>query len=231
MLTRTPGRIATGAIATLAGIAVLSPMAHADSHPSTAPKKPSKLTAQSYTKYLKKQGTAHARTTLVKFSKLNKKQKAVFLKDLQDRKVYKALQGKVNARFNKPVTTTDKYNKEVTFVTRTNTSIAKDKAGTATVRFTVTEKIFNIPVTAETLSIKFGTAPKASKRATATAGVKNVNAAIAIDNKRVNVKGSYAQTIWTATPQVKSFGKKAVYKTEKIFANKSRVRAGLANSG
>ena len=229
MLTRYTGRIATGAIAVAAGLAVLSPMAHA-ADPAAGPAKPAKLTVASYTKYLKTQNTPEAKQTLKKFGALNNKQKAVFLKDLQDRKIYKALLGAANGKVGKPVNITDRYNKDVSFVIKGSSFVAKDKKRTVTARFSVTEKIFNIPVTTETISISVPTAGKGPRLASAKAEVKNVNAAIKITNNRVSVKGRAAQTFWTATPQVSSFGKKPVFKKEHILAGNVTFRASLTDN-
>lgn len=228
MFTSTTGRLTSAAVATVAGLAVLAPAAQAVEQGPAMPA--AKLTVAGYTKYLKAQSTPEARKALKKFLALSKGQQAVFVKDLQDRRIYKALLGKVTAPIGKPVSITDPYNKEVRFVTKATSTVAKDKNRTATVRFTVTQEIFRIPVTSETLTISYPTAGEGPRRARATAEVTNVNAAIAIKGGRVSVKGSGATTSWAATPQVKSFGK-AVHKKQNVLGAKSGFRADLVNLG
>ncbi|WP_326579165.1 hypothetical protein OG889_18165 [Streptomyces sp. NBC_00481] len=228
MLTSTTGRLTTAAVATVAGLAVLAPAAQAVEQ---APAKPAvKLTVAGYTKYLKAQKTPAAQQTLKRFLGLSKGQQAVFVKDLQDRKIYKALLGKVAAPVGRPVSITDPYNKEVRFVTKASSSVAKDKNRTTTVSFTVTQEIFRIPVTSETLTVSYPTAGNGPKRTKASAKVTNVNAAIAIKPGRVSVKGLGASTSWAAVPQVKSFGKPA-YKAQSVLGAKTGYRAVLKNVG
>lgn len=171
-----------------------------------------------------------AQQTLKRFLGLSKGQQAVFVKDLQDRKIYKALLGKVAAPVGRPVSITDPYNKEVRFVTKASSSVAKDKNRTTTVSFTVTQEIFRIPVTSETLTVSYPTAGNGPKRTKASAKVTNVNAAIAIKPGRVSVKGLGASTSWAAVPQVKSFGKPA-YKAQSVLGAKTGYRAVLKNVG
>ncbi|WP_327728287.1 hypothetical protein OG250_17460 [Streptomyces sp. NBC_00487] len=228
MLTSTTGRLTTAAVATVAGLAVLAPAAQAAEQ---APAKPAvKLTVAGYTKYLKAQKTPAAQQTLKRFLGLSKGQQAIFVKDLQDRKIYKALLGKVAAPVGRPVSITDPYNKEVRFVTKASSSVAKDKNRTTTVSFTVTQEIFRIPVTSETLTVSYPTAGNGPKRTKASAKVTNVNAAIAIKPGRVSVKGLGASTSWAAVPQVKSFGKPA-YKAQSVLGAKTGYRAVLKNVG
>lgn len=228
MFTSTTGRLASAAVATVAGLAVLAPAAHAVEQ---GPAKPAaKLTVAGYTKYLQTQKSPEAKVALKKFLKLNKGQKAVFVKDLQDRRIYRALLGQAKGPIGKPVSITDPYNKEVRFVTKVSSTVAKDKNRTTTVRFTVTEEIFKIPVTSETLTFSYPTAGDGPRKTIGSAKVTNVNAAIAIkNNPRVSFKGKSAQTTWVATPQVKSFGKAPVHKKQHILGNKANYRAFLDN--
>ncbi|MFF6781760.1 hypothetical protein [Streptomyces sp. NPDC012510] len=228
MLTSTTGRLTTAAIATVAGLAVLAPAAQAVEQAPA--KSAAKLTVAAYTKYLKTQKTPAAQQTLKRFLSLSRGQQTVFVKDLQDRRIYKALLGKVAAPVGKPVSITDEYNKEVRFVTKASSSVAKDKNRTATVRFTVTQEIFRIPVTSETLTVSYPTAGKGPKQAKASAKVTNVNAAIAVKPGRVTVKGFGASTSWAAVPQVKSFGK-PVYKAQTVSGTKTSYKAALKNLG
>ncbi|UXY30821.1 hypothetical protein [Streptomyces sp. HUAS TT20] len=203
MLTSTTGRLASAAIATVAGLAVLAPAAHA------APaKQAAKLTVPAYEKYLKQQSAPAAKKAAAQFAKLNKNQKQVFVKTLQDQKVYKALTGKAWGKI-RNVTTVDRYNKNVTFVTKASFKTAKGKARTTTATFSVTEKIFNIPVTTEGATLVYPTVGKLPGTTTASTDVFNINAAIRIDATS-SVKGNDASGRITALPRVKSFGKKAV---------------------
>ncbi|WP_310724342.1 hypothetical protein [Streptomyces sp. N2A] len=230
MPTRTASRrLAAAAIAVGASAAILTPTAHAADASEVVAKKPAKLSVASYQAYLKKQKTPEAKKALKGFSALTKGQQATFVQDLQNRKIYEALLGQVEGRIGQPRTVIDPHNSEVRFVTKASTAVGKDKRRTTTVRFTVTEEIFKIPVTAETISISYPTAGNGPKRATATAKVANVNAAIAVTHNRVSVKGYGAQTYWSAEPQVASFGK-AAYKKEHVLGSKVTYRASLTNN-
>ncbi|WP_405890181.1 hypothetical protein OG427_16230 [Streptomyces sp. NBC_00133] len=220
MLTSTTGRLTTAAIATAAGLAVLAPAAHA------ADAAPAKLTVPAYEKYLKQQSTPAAKKAAAKFAALNKNQKAVFVKTLQDQKVYKALTGRAWGKI-RNVTTTDRYNKNVTFVTKASFKIAKDKHRTTTATFSVTEKIFNIPVTTEGATLIYPTIGKLPGVTKASADVFNINAAIRIDATSA-VKGNFTTARIVAVPQVKAFGKKAV-KQATLRATKGDFIGKLAN--
>ncbi|WP_149828535.1 hypothetical protein [Streptomyces tailanensis] len=229
MFTSTTGRLTSAAVATVAGLAVLAPAAHAVEQ---GPAKPAaKLTVAGYTKYLQTQKSPEAKVALKKFLKLNKGQKAVFVKDLQDRRIYRALLSRAKGPIGTPVNITDPYNKEVRFVTKVSSTVAKDKNRTTTVRFTVTEEIFKIPVTSETLTLRYTTAGDGPRKTIGSSKVTNVNAAIAIKaTPPVKVTGNTVQATWDATPQVKSFGK-AVQKKQHITGNKTNFRALLSNIG
>ncbi|MCL6736380.1 hypothetical protein [Streptomyces neyagawaensis] len=230
MFTSTTGRLTSAAVATVAGLAVLAPAAQAVEQGPAEPMAP-RLTVAGYTKYLKAQSTPEARKALKRFLALTRGQQTVFVKDLQDRRIHKALLGKVAAPIGKPVSITDPYNKEVRFVTQATSKVGKDKDRTTTVSFTVTQEIFRIPVTSETLTISYPTAGQGPKKVTGKAKVTNVNAAIAIkDNPRVVVNGSEAQTLWVAIPQVKSFGK-PVHKKQHIQRTAPGFRAQLTDLG
>ncbi|MFD8543115.1 hypothetical protein [Streptomyces sp. NPDC059649] len=230
MLTRTASRrLATAAIAVGASAAILAPTAHAADASEVVAKKPAKLTVASYQAYLKKQTTPEAKKTLKGFKALSNGQKATFVKDLQNRKIYEALLGRVEGRIGQPRTLINPYNSEVRFVTKAATAVGKDKRRTTTVRFTVTEEIFKIPVTSETISIAYPTAGNGPRRATATAKAFNANAAIAVTHNRVSVLGFGAQTGWSAEPRVSSFGK-AVYKQEHVLGGRLTYRASLTNN-
>ncbi|MGV9245476.1 hypothetical protein [Streptomyces sp. NPDC003710] len=224
MLTSTTGRLASAAIATVAGLAVLAPAAHAA---DAAPAKPAaKLTVPAYEKYLKQQTTPAAKKAAAQFAKLNKNQKQVFVKTLQDQKVYKALTGKAWGKI-RNVTTVDRYNKNVTFVTKASFKTVKDKTRTTTATFSVTEKIFNIPVTSEGATLVYPTAGKLPGTTKGGIDVFNINAAIRIDATS-SVKNNDISGRITALPQVKSFGKKAV-KRDTLHATRWAFIGQLAN--
>ncbi|MFJ9409212.1 hypothetical protein [Streptomyces sp. NPDC101393] len=228
MLTRTTSRLASAGIATIAGLAVLAPAAHAlDS--AAAGKQPAKLTVAGYTKYLKAKQTPEARKTLKKFNALPKAKKSRFVRYLQDRDVYRALIDTTKGRIGGPLHIVDPYNKDVRFVTDVTSHAAKDKGRTTSVRFTVTEQIYRIPVTSETIRLRYQ-AKKPGKKVAATAKLTNVNAALSIKHGRVTAKGgpATARTTWHASPRVASFGKKVV-KTQSVASAAGTWKAQLGN--
>ncbi|MGV9243086.1 hypothetical protein [Streptomyces sp. NPDC003710] len=245
MSNRTMGRMAA-AVATAAGIAVLAPAA-AQAQPArtdtvvsvqAAAQKPAHLTVGSYKAYLKKNWAKGGRETAAKFAELTPTQQRKFLRHLEDRKVYEALRNQVKGGFGRSLHIVDPYNEDVEFVTDVTARIAKDDAGTLTVRFSVSERIFGIPVTTETVTVKGATQGEdRSKKAVTKAHLKNVNAAIAITAgpTRAASKGAVTRgsVTWTAKPQVRAFGAKKVVKEQGAAAvvvktNRSFV-ASLAN--
>ncbi|MBJ6636805.1 hypothetical protein H4K36_00420 [Streptomyces sp. DHE7-1] len=125
------------------------------------------------------------------------------------------------------VTTNDHYNKNVTFVTKASFKTTQDKARTTTATFSVTEKIFNIPVTTEGATLVYPTLGKLPVATTASTDVFNINAAIRVDSTN-GVKGNDTSGDITALPQVKSFGKKAV-KRVTLHATKAAFIGQLVN--
>ncbi|MEW2259757.1 hypothetical protein [Streptomyces sp. NPDC047869] len=224
MLTSSTVRLASAAIAAVAGLSVLAPAAHAA---DAAPAKPAaKLTVPAYERYLKQQSSPAAKTSAARFAKLNKNQKQIFVKTLQDQKVYKALTGKAWGLI-RNVTTVDPYNKNVTFVTKASFKTAKDKARTTTATFSVTEEIFNIPVTIEGATLVYPTVGKLPVTTKGSTDVFNINAAIRIDVTN-STKGNDASGLLTALPQVKSFGTKAV-KSVTLHATKAAFIGQVVN--
>ncbi|MFJ3338508.1 hypothetical protein [Streptomyces sp. NPDC086766] len=224
MLMSTTGRLTSAAIATIAGITVLAPAAHAA---ETGTAKPAaKLTVTAYEKYLKQQSTPAAKKAAAQFAKLSKSQKQVFVKTLQDQKVYKALTGKAWGKI-RNVTTVDRYDKNVTFVTKVSFKTTKDKARTTTAKFSVTERIFNIPVTTEGATLVYPTVGKLPGTTRASTDVFNINAAISIDATS-SVKGNDASGRITALPRVKTFGKTAV-KRVTLHATRTAFIGRLVN--
>jgi hypothetical protein len=223
MFTSAAGRLGAAAIATVAGLAVLAPAAQAAER---APADTAvKLTAAGYTKYLTAQGTPEAKQVLKRFLALGRGQQTVFLKDLQDRRIYQAFQGRAKGTLGKSVSGAASYNKEVRFVSKATSVVTKDKNRTATVRFTVTEQIFGIPVTSGTITVSYPTAGQGTKKLTASAKVTNLNAAVAVKGSGFSAKGNTAQNSWVAVPQVKSFGK-PVQKKQQLSVD----RAGFVGS-
>jgi hypothetical protein len=233
VLTRATSRLTTAAIATAAGLAVLAPTAHAVNavDASAAAKPPARLTVASYTAYLKAQKTPEAKKTLKKFSALSNLQKYYFVQYLQNRAIYKALVQQTKGNVGRSVHVVKPFNKDVRFVTDVVSQAGKDKNRTTRVTFTVTEEIYRIPVTSETLSLRYQ-AVKPTTKASARAAVTNVNAAIAIKPGKVAVQGgkagAAAHTSWTALPQVKSFGKKLV-KDQNLASTRGTWKAQLLN--
>ncbi|MGV9901964.1 hypothetical protein ACWDU8_05585 [Streptomyces sp. NPDC003388] len=217
-------RLSTAAIAAAAGLSVLATTVHAA---GAAPSKPAvKLTVPAYETYLKQQSSPAAKKSAAQFAKLNKDQKQIFVRTLQDPKVYKALTGKAWGLI-RNVTTNDHYNKNVTFATKASFRTAKDKARTTTATFSVTEKIFNIPVTTEGATLVYPTLGKRPVATKASTDVFNINAAIRVDSTN-SVKGNDTSGDITALPQVKSFGKKAV-KRVTLHATKAAFIGQLVN--
>ncbi|MEV6833645.1 hypothetical protein AB0N17_03785 [Streptomyces sp. NPDC051133] len=230
MSNRTMSRMTAAGVAAVAGLAVLAPaVANAAAGPGPAAvtqssvQQPAHLTVASYKAYLKKNWKKGGRETAVAFAKLTPARQAQFLRHLEDRKVYAAFLKQVKGNFELPLHVVDPYNKDVVFVTDVTAHVAKDKAGTLTVRFSVSERVFGIPVTTETITVKGATKGQdKSKKAVAIAKLQNVNAAVSITagptraaSKGVITRGSVT---WTAKPQVQAFGKKKLVKDQDAAA-------------
>jgi hypothetical protein len=218
------GRTAT-VIAAAAALAALAPVAQAlpAGHQNgavtqtAAARLPAGLTVGGYKTYLKKNWANGGRETAAAFNKLTPAQQKKFLRHLENRKIHAALQDTVKGNFGRRLHITDAYNKDVKFVTDVTSRIGKDKFGTATLSFSVSERIFNIPVTTETVTVTFETRGHAkNKNAHAKATLQNVNAAVAVKASHVKAVSKGVVTngtaVWTATPQVKAFGAKKIVK-------------------
>ncbi|MEU2107825.1 hypothetical protein [Streptomyces sp. NPDC019507] len=229
MHNRTMGRLTATAAAAVAGLAVLSPTVSQAAVPGApaavqadaAAELPAKLTVAGYKTYLKKNWDKGGRETTARFARLTPAQQKKFVRYLEDRKVYSALKDQVKGNFGRPLHVVDPYNADVTFVTDVTATLAKDKNATATLRFSVSQRIYGIPVTTETLTVKRATKGAVRKTA-ATASVRNVNAAIAVKAGVVQAatKGAVtkAEVAWTAKPLVKAFGRKAFVKDQSVSA-------------
>lgn len=224
----TTRRLATVAVAGAATIAVLAPAASAaDLGPqqgvqtvgaeAAAAKLPAKLTVNSYVAYLKAQKTPEAKSTLKSFSALPAAKKAKFVGYLQDGKIYGSLFKQLKGNLNRPVTNVTSYNADVKFVH--SVSSKGGLKGGHLVTYTATEKIYNIPVTSEKVTLRYNVVKgKVQRNARAQAEVTNVNAAYTIKGGkvRVAVKGiARADVTWKATPRVQAVGK-AVAKDQAV---------------
>ncbi|MEV0376049.1 hypothetical protein AB0I10_41200 [Streptomyces sp. NPDC050636] len=227
-------RIAATAVAA-ASIALLggTGQAFADNHTSAQASAPraaagavsepaAKLTVSGYLTYLKARQTLKA---------LPKAKQAKFVTYLLDRDIYLALANTVKGSIGRPAHITDPYHEGVTFVTDIATRTGKDKLRTTSLTFTVTERIYDIPVTSKTLALRFQAAKGGSKKVVADAKVTNVNAAIAIKGgptaTSLDHGIGHASTTWHAVPRVKSFGKH-VAKRQKAWAGQGYWSASLS---
>ncbi|MFI8355663.1 hypothetical protein [Streptomyces cyaneofuscatus] len=235
-------RLAASGIVGVAALAALAPAASAmdaTGHPSTtqavvqAEAKPAaQLTVKSYTTYLKQQKTPEAKKALDAFSKLPAGKQVRFVKYLQNRDIYKALMDQAKGNVGRKLKVVDPYNQDIKFVTEVTAKTLKGKS-TKQVSFTVTETIFGIPVTSETLNLRYHVLKgKVTGTVTANSEIKNVNAAIRIHKGKVARSGhtgvATASTVWKAVPRVKSFGK-GVDKVQEVTADTRTWKAKLAN--
>jgi hypothetical protein len=239
MINRTLSRGTIAALATATAVAVLAPAAQAVTAAAptapvahTAAVLPAHLTVDGYQAYLKKNWAKGGRETSAAFKKLTPAQRKKFLLHLEDRKIYLALRNTVKGNVGHRLHIVNSYNQDVQLVTDVTSRIAGDKVATATLNFTVSERIYGITVTTETVTVSFETRGHAkNKNAHAKVTLKNVNAAIAVkaSKPKAVAKGAITNgsTVWTATPQVRAFGKKvvkdqliqsAVTKTGKTFS-------------
>ncbi|MFG2291481.1 hypothetical protein ACGFOU_36080 [Streptomyces sp. NPDC048595] len=234
-------RIGTAVVAGAAAVAVLTPAAHAAVTPAATPAaalqaeqvKAKKLTVKAYVAYLKKDTTAGGRKTLTQFSRLPKAKQVKFVSYLQDRKVYRAMAAQTKGMVGQNLKVVTPYNKDVKFAKTVTTVRNKDRHATTTVTFTVTEKIFNIPVTSEEVAVRYQAHPgKSPAAARGTAEVKNLNAAITIRQGKTEARktqGGYtAATRWTAIPNYTPIGAKVV-KDQRITAGQGYFKASLTN--
>ena len=237
-------RISTAAIAGVATVAVLAPAASAStadlasapaSKAAAAKPLPKRLTVQGYLGYLGQNKSPEARSTLKAFKKLPKAKQVKFVNYLQDRTVYKALTASLKGSQSRDLRVVTPFNTDVKFVKDVKTVKSKDKLNTTKITFTVTERIYNIPVTSEQVWVKYqakkgngSVAPRAGAKAT------NVNAAFQLRHGKVEARkiigGATGATVWTATPRYQSFGKKPVVKAQSVDGYASSYwKASLAN--
>ncbi|MGV9881005.1 hypothetical protein [Streptomyces sp. NPDC003006] len=230
-------RIRTAAVATVTALAVAAPVgtAFADTPTSGSPaasaaaKKPAQLTVKSYIKALKADKTPAAAKTLKAFKKLDdgKKQYA-FVKLLQSRDVYEALAGGSKGALKNGTRTRTKQLNSPVKITRSTVVTKNGKSGQRAVTFTVTERIYDIPVTSERISVRYTLKGKKKiVNPSASTKITNTNKAIAIKVPKttpVRVKGTnvFGRSTIKATGTVKSFGKGNVTK-------KANSRIGLSS--
>ncbi|MEV8312128.1 hypothetical protein AB0P36_33700 [Streptomyces flavidovirens] len=235
-------RLAASAVAGTAALAVLAPTASAMEANAHYPQgtqtvaqveaKPAQLTVKSYTTYLKQQKTPEAKKTLNAFAKLPAGKQTKFVKYLQNRDIYKALIDQAKGNLDRKLRVVDPYNPDVRFVTEVTAKTLKGKS-TKQISFTVTETIFGIPVTSETLNLRYQVFKgKVTGTPNANSEIKNVNAAITLHKGKVARTGhtgvATASTVWKAVPRVKSFGK-GVDKVQEITADTRTWKAKLGN--
>lgn len=234
-------RLAASAVAGTAALAVLAPTAsameanaphHIQTVAQVKAKPAAQLTVKSYTTYLKQQKTPEAKRTLNAFAKLPAGKQAKFVKYLQNRDIYKALIDQAKGNLDRKLKVVDPYNPDVKFVTEVTAKTLKGKS-TKQISFTVTETIFGIPVTSETLNLRYQVFKgKVTGTPSANSEIKNVNAAITLHKGKVARTGhtgvATASTVWKAVPRVKSFGK-GVDKVQEITADTRTWQAKLAN--
>ncbi|AYN41610.1 hypothetical protein D9753_25090 [Streptomyces dangxiongensis] len=224
-------RFGTAAVAGAAAVAVLAPAASAaDSAPPAwqtlhavgSTQLPAQLTVASYQAWLKNAHTPEAAKTLKAFTVLPNLKKYLFVQHLQNRSTYKALQTQLKGG-PRGLHTVVPYNKFVSFAHDVRVAKTGGRKPATTVTFSVTERIFNVPVTAETVWVTYQTTK--GKHLTVTGGgakVVNTNAAIAIQARNTSTGqtggSALTSTQWHATPRVTSFGK-AVDQQQTIAAD------------
>lgn len=231
-------RIRTATVTTVAALAVAAPAGVAVAHShvsgsptaSTAKKKPAELTVNSYIKALKADKSPAAAKTLKAFKKLDSKKQYAFVKLLQTRDVYKAVVGRSKGTLKNGTRTSTKQLNSPAKVTRSAVVAKNGKSGRRVVTFTVTERIYNIPVTSERISVKFTLKGK-KKIVNPSAAIKitNTNKALVIKAPKtipVRVKGANVSghSLIKATGTVKSFGKTVTKKAN------SRIGLGSYNA-
>ncbi|MEU5581221.1 hypothetical protein ABZ791_12670 [Streptomyces huasconensis] len=222
-------RIRTATVATVAALAVAAPAgtAFADTSTGDSPavsavkKKPAQLTVKGYIKALKADKSPAAAKTLKAFKKLNdgKKQYA-FVKLLQNRDVYEAVAGRTKGILKNGTRTSTKQLNAPVKVTSSTVVTKDDKSGRRVVTFTVTERIYDIPVTSERISVRYTL--KGKKKIadpSASTRITNTNKAITIRAPKttpVRVKGTSVSGHSTikATGTVESFGKGVTKKAD-----------------
>ncbi|MGW0735113.1 hypothetical protein [Streptomyces sp. NPDC002851] len=183
-----------------------------------------RLTVKDYTSYLKQSKAPEAKRVYKGFKKLSAKDQQRFVNYLQNRNVYKAF---VSSTKGHPMEGgahfTKKYNRDVKFTTDVKPTSKGTTNKTHLVTHTVTEKIYNIPVTTQVFKLKYRTKYKKliPGSVTARTAVSNANKVIHIRPGKVGARpvGNKAtgSTIWHAVPGYKSFGKE-VAKNHKLTA-------------
>ncbi|MFD8373556.1 hypothetical protein ACFV2Z_22740 [Streptomyces sp. NPDC059688] len=232
-------RVSTAAVAGAAAVAILAPAASAapavngtpHAHASQAGTAlPRQLTQDAYVAWLKKQHTDAAAATLKAFTKLSNLRKYIFLQQLQNRSAYAALQAQLKGGpkgFHKTVP----YNKVISIARDVAITKTRGKKPATTVTFTVTQTIYNIPVTSHTVWATYQTAKgKQLKVTDSGARVTNTNGAYAIKATSSGSTHTGATAQWHGAPRVASVGK-AIDKQQSVATSASvSWKAGLTTN-
>ncbi|MEU7428003.1 hypothetical protein [Streptomyces sp. NPDC040750] len=226
-------RFCTAAVAGAAAVAVLAPGALAADfapsvrqslHAADSAQLPTQLTVAGYQAWLKSAHTPEAAKTLKAFTRLPNLKKYLFVQHLQKRSAYKALQTQLKGG-PRGLHTVVPYNKFVSFAHDVRVVKTGGRKPATKVTFTVTERIFNIAVTAETVWVAYQ-ATKGRRLAVTDGDAQTVNTNAAITVKAQDIgtgqNGATVRTVaqWHTTPRVASFGK-AVDQQQSIDVNAS----------
>ncbi|MGW5285218.1 hypothetical protein ACWERI_38280 [Streptomyces collinus] len=141
---------------------------------------PTQLTVAGYQAWLKSAHTPEAAKTLKAFTRLPNLKKYLFVQHLQKRSAYKAPQTQLKGG-PRGLHTMVPYNKFVSFAHNVRVVKTGGRKPATKVTFTVTERIFNISVTAETVWVTYQ-ATKGRRLAVTDGDARtvNTNAAIAV---------------------------------------------------
>ncbi|ROP44177.1 hypothetical protein [Streptomyces sp. PanSC9] len=221
--------VSAAAVAGTAAVAILAPAASATpatsgtqhAHASaSSPALPRQLTQDAYLAWLKNQHTDAAATTLKAFTKLSNLRKYIFLQQLQNRSAYAALQAQLKGGpkgFHKTVP----YNKVISIARDVKVTKSRGKKPATTISFTVTESIYNIPVTSHTVWATYQAAKGKQLKVTGSgARVNNTNAAYAIKATSSSSTPTGATAHWHAAPRVAAVGK-AIEKQQTVATTAS----------
>ncbi|MFJ3310118.1 hypothetical protein ACIPSA_45420 [Streptomyces sp. NPDC086549] len=222
-------RVRAAAAAGAGVVAVLAPVASAapavgdipHAHASDGIRAlPARLTEQAYVTWLKSQHTDAARATLKAFTKLSNLKKYIFVQQLQNRSAYAALQAQLKGG-PEGFHNTDPYNKAISITRDVRVAKTGGKKPVTTITFTVTETIYNIPVTSHTAWASYQTAKGKQLKVTGSgARATNTNAAYALRAKSTSSTHTGVTAEWHAAPRVASAGK-PVDKQQSLVATAS----------
>ncbi|MFI6093523.1 hypothetical protein [Streptomyces sp. NPDC051218] len=241
-------RAGTALTAAIAVAAVLAPVASATAdspQPGTATvdAQASKLTPAKYTAYLKQQDGPEAKKVLGTFDRMSKAKQTKFVNYLQDEKVFKAFlnsgqdSARSGLRSRAEGRTVTRYNEDVEFINET--TVARSGSPRIvhwreSVKNSVKSKIMGVTITKFTVWVKYrATRQRVDKVYSSGSGLKNYNAAVAIDEKdaRPWVSGgkAHAQTIWKGSMVYRGFGVRIDKKHSLTGDWEGKGRASLKN--